>query len=82
MPKPDPNPNPNPNQVCLPIAPMLLPPLAMAAVRTVLPLTGLAAVAAETCFVAGSIFGALPLAIAIFPQARHSARTVHALSTR
>lgn len=54
--------------VCLPIAPMLLPPLAMAAVRTVFPLTGIAAVAAETAFCGASIFGALPLAIAIFPQ--------------
>jgi len=54
--------------VCLPIAPMLLPPLAMAAVRSVFPLTGVAAVAAETAFVGASIFGALPLAIAIFPQ--------------
>ena len=59
---------------------MLLPPLAMAAVRTVLPLTGLAAVAAETAFVAGSIFGALPLAIAIFPQ--ESTRSVFAAHTQ
>jgi len=54
--------------VCLPIAPMLLPPLLMAALRSVVPLAGAAAVAAETSLVAGSIFGALPLAIAIFPQ--------------
>ena len=54
--------------VCLPIAPMLLPPLAMAAIRTVVPLSGVAAVVAETGLVAGSIYGALPLAIAIFPQ--------------
>lgn len=33
--------------VCLPIAPMLLPPIAMLAIRSVLPLTGVAAVAAE-----------------------------------
>ena len=53
--------------VCLPIAPMLLPPLAMAAIRTAVPLTGIAALAAETCLTAGSIYGALPVAIAIFP---------------
>ena len=54
--------------VCLPIAPMLLPPLAMAAIRTVVPVSGVAAVVAETCLCGASIFGALPLAIAIFPQ--------------
>ena len=52
----------------LPIAPMLLPPIAMMAVRSVLPLGAIAAAAAETCFVAGSIYGALPVAIAVFPQ--------------
>ena len=52
----------------LPIAPMLLPPLLNAGVRAVLPLGPLAAAAAETCFVAGSIAVALPAAIAAFPQ--------------
>ena len=42
--------------------------VAMAALRTVVPLTGIAALAAETCLTAGSIYGALPVAIAIFPQ--------------
>ena len=55
--------------VCLPIAPMLLPPLAMGALRTALPhLKGLPAVAAELALVASSIYFALPVAIAIFPQ--------------
>jgi len=52
----------------LPIAPMLLPPLLNAAVRSVVPLGPIAAAVAETCFVAGSIYGALPVAIAVFPQ--------------
>ena len=52
----------------LPIAPMLLPALAMAAVRSVVPLGAIAAAVCETAFVAGSIAGALPVAIAVFPQ--------------
>ena len=52
----------------LPIAPMLLPPLAMAAVRSVVPLGAIAGAVCETAFVAGSIAGALPMAIAVFPQ--------------
>jgi len=52
----------------LPIAPMLLPPLAMAAVRSVVPLGAVAAAVCETAFVAGSIATALPAAIAVFPQ--------------
>ena len=52
----------------LPIAPMLLPPLANAALRSVVPLGPIATAAAEVCFVAGAIFGALPAAIAVFPQ--------------
>ena len=47
---------------------MLLPPLLNAAVRTVVPLGPIAAAVAETTFVAGSIYGALPMAIAVFPQ--------------
>ena len=41
---------------------------AAAAVRSVVPLGPVAAAVAETSFVAGSIFGALPVAIAVFPQ--------------
>ena len=52
----------------LPIAPMLLPPLLNAAVRSVVPLGPIAAAVAETTFVAGSIYSALPVAIAVFPQ--------------
>ena len=52
----------------LPIAPMLLPPILNAALRSVVPLGPIAAAIAETTFVAGSIFGALPVAIAVFPQ--------------
>jgi tricarboxylate carrier len=52
----------------LPIAPMLLPPVAMAAISSVVPLGPLVAAAVETCLVAGSIYGALPMAIAVFPQ--------------
>ena len=52
----------------LPIAPMLLPPLANAALRSMVPLGPIAAAAAEVVFVAGAIFGALPAAIAVFPQ--------------
>eukprot|EP00962_Isochrysis_galbana_P041043 scaffold14964_cov146-Isochrysis_galbana.AAC.1 len=52
----------------LPIAPMLFPPLAMAAISAAVSLGPLAAAAAETCLVAGSIYGALPMAIAVFPQ--------------
>merc|ERR1712196_350388 len=52
----------------LPIAPMLLPPLANAALKAVVPLGPIAAAVAETSFVAGSIFGALPVAIAVFPR--------------
>ena len=55
----------------LPIAPMLLPPLAMGVLRSALPsLKGIPAVAAEVALVASSIYFALPVAIAIFPQAR------------
>jgi len=55
--------------VVLPITPMLLPPLAMAGLRTMLPsLTGVAAVAAEVALVASSIYLALPVAIGVFPQ--------------
>merc|ERR1712003_411215 len=57
--------------VCLPIAPMLLPPIAMAGLRTLIPLISQVrplAVAAEVSLVATSIFFALPVAIAIFPQ--------------
>ena len=58
----------------LPIAPMLLPPLAMGVLRSALPgLKGITAVAAEVALVAGSIYFALPVAIAIFPQARAGA---------
>lgn len=52
----------------LPIAPMLLPPLAMAVVRSMIPLGAVAGAVAETGFVAASIAGALPVAIAVFPQ--------------
>ncbi len=52
----------------LPIAPMLLPPLAMLALRSAMPLGPIAAVAAETGLVAGCLYGALPVAIAVFPQ--------------
>ncbi|KAL1511174.1 hypothetical protein AB1Y20_005990 [Prymnesium parvum] len=55
--------------VVLPIAPMLLPPLAMGVLRSALPnLKGIPAVAAEVALVATSIYFALPVAIAIFPQ--------------
>ena len=52
----------------LPIAPMLLPPIANGMLQSVIALGPIAAAAAETCFVAGSIYGALPFAIAVFPQ--------------
>lgn len=52
----------------LPIAPMLLPPLANAALRSVVPLGPVMSAVAEVGFVAGAIFGALPAAIAVFPQ--------------
>ena len=54
--------------VLLPIAPMLLPPLAMTAIASAVTLGPAAAVVAEVGLVAGSIYGALPLAIAVFPQ--------------
>ena len=52
----------------LPIAPMLLPPIANGMLQSAVALGPIAAAAAETCFVAGSIYGALPFAIAVFPQ--------------
>ena len=55
--------------VVLPIAPMLLPPIALGALKAAMPfLKGPPAVAAEVGLVAASIFLALPIAIAIFPQ--------------
>ena len=52
----------------LPIAPMILPRLLSGALNAVVPLGPIAAIAAETCFVAGSSAFALPVAIAVFPQ--------------
>ena len=54
--------------VLLPIFPMLLPPLLSAALRSVVPLGAVGAIAAETTFVAGASATALPMAIAVFPQ--------------
>jgi hypothetical protein len=56
--------------VLLPIIPMLLPPLLSTALRSVVPLGAVGAIAAETTFVACSSAFALPVAIAVFPQAR------------
>jgi len=53
----------------LPMAPMLLPPIALGALKAALPfIKGPVAVGAEAGLVAASIYFALPVAIAIFPQ--------------
>ena len=57
--------------IILPVFPLLLPPLAMFALRTAAPAIkagSIAAIAAESTLVASSLFFALPYAIAIFPQ--------------
>jgi tricarboxylate carrier len=51
-----------------PIAPMLLPPLMFAALRSRVPLGTVGAIVAQTGFVATCSGCALPLAIAFFPQ--------------
>lgn len=51
-----------------PIAPMLLPPLMYAALRSRMALGTIGAVVAQTAFVAGCSGVALPCAIAFFPQ--------------
>ena len=58
-----------------PIAPMLLPPLMSAALRSVVPLGPIGAVVAQTTFVAGCSGCALPVAIALFPQVIAAPRT-------
>ena len=60
----------------LPIAPMILPRLLSGALNSVVPLGPIAAIAAETCFVAGSSAFALPVAIAVFPQEMKIATSV------
>mmetsp|Transcript_535 Transcript_535/g.1505 ORF Transcript_535/g.1505 Transcript_535/m.1505 type:complete len:356 (-) Transcript_535:161-1228(-) len=52
----------------LPIAPMLLPPIANGILKSVVPLGFYASAVAEFVFVCCSIYGALPMAIAVFPQ--------------
>ena len=54
--------------VLQPIVPMLLPPLLLSALHSAVPLGTVAAVAAQTVFVAGCSGFALPVAIAVFPQ--------------
>ena len=57
--------------IILPVFPLLLPPLAMLALRTAAPVIkagSIAAIAAESTFVASALYFALPYAIAIFPQ--------------
>eukprot|EP00316_Scyphosphaera_apsteinii_P024242 CAMPEP_0119333994 /NCGR_PEP_ID=MMETSP1333-20130426/86425_1 /TAXON_ID=418940 /ORGANISM="Scyphosphaera apsteinii, Strain RCC1455" /LENGTH=320 /DNA_ID=CAMNT_0007344199 /DNA_START=55 /DNA_END=1017 /DNA_ORIENTATION=- len=55
--------------VVLPIAPMLLPPITLGAMRAAMPfIKGTPALAVEVGLVAASIYFALPVAIAIFPQ--------------
>lgn len=57
--------------IILPVFPLLLPPLAMFALRTAAPVIkagSIAAIAAESTFVASALYFALPYAIAIFPQ--------------
>jgi len=55
--------------VMLPIAPLLVPPLAMAGLRRAVPaLKGAPAVAVELGIIASTFYFALPPAIALFPQ--------------
>lgn len=64
--------------VFLPVAPILFPPLAMGALRRAMPLfrtSKPAAMLAETALIAGSLFFALPYAIAVFPQEMKIATT-------
>lgn len=59
-----------------PIAPLLLPPLMLAALQSAVPIGTIASVVAQTIFVAGCSGVALPLAIAAFPQEMQIATSV------
>ena len=60
------------SRICmLPIMPMILPPLALSAIKSAVPLLRTnrpAAIATEVSLIASSIYFCLPAAIAVFPQ--------------